>query len=45
MTSSQNKKLTLVIRLESGCLGPKGADLIDDFCSVAQKEFDSLDSG
>jgi hypothetical protein len=44
MTSSQDKKLTLVIRLESGCLGPTGADLIDDFCSVAQKKFDSLDS-
>ena len=42
MTSSQDKKLRLVIRLESGCLGPTGIDLIDDFCSVAQKELGSL---
>jgi hypothetical protein len=42
MTSSQDKKLTLVIRLESDCLGPTGDDLIDDFCILAQKELGSL---
>jgi hypothetical protein len=42
MTPSQDKKLTLIIRVESGCLGPSGAEIVDDFCNLAQKEFGSF---
>jgi hypothetical protein len=42
MTPSEDKKLTLIIRVESGCLGPKGLDIVDDFCRLAQKEFESF---
>lgn len=40
----QEKKLTVLFRLEPGCLGPKGEELIDKFCQLAQKEFESLHS-
>ena len=40
----QDKKLTVLFRLESGCLGPKGDDHIDDFCQLVQKEFVSFHS-
>lgn len=33
------------MRVESGCLGPNGADVVDDFCSKAHQEFESLFSG
>jgi hypothetical protein len=42
---SQEKKLTVVFRVESGCLGPTGADHIEEFCRFAQKKFESIDSG
>ena len=48
MTTSQvladEKKLTVVFRVEPGCLGPQGAGLIDDFCAFAKKSVASLDS-
>lgn len=40
----QEKKLTVIFRIEPGCLGPTGSDLIDDFCGLAEKEFESIDS-
>jgi len=40
----QEKKLTVLFRLEPGCLGPKGGEHIDNFCQLAQKEFESLHS-
>ncbi len=45
LTLPPEKKLTVIFRIESGCLGPTGQDLIDDFCQLAQKEFESIDSG
>ena len=39
-----NKKLTVLFRLESGCLGPKGEEHIEKFCQLAQKEFEALHS-
>lgn len=33
---TQAQKLTVVYRVESGCLGPEGASLVDDFCQFAQ---------
>ncbi|MCW8928875.1 MAG: hypothetical protein OQL19_01400 [Gammaproteobacteria bacterium] len=41
----QDKKLTVIFRLEPGCLGPQGSSHIDDFCQLAQTEFKSFNSG
>ena len=38
------KKLTVTFRVEPGCLGPDGADHIENFCKFAKKEVASLDS-
>ena len=40
----QDKKLTIVFRVESGCLGPDGAIHIEEFCRFAQKEFETVDA-
>ena len=45
MQLTENRKLTVTYRVEPGCLGPQGSDLIDDFCAYAQKGVASLDSG
>ena len=37
------KKLTVVFRLEPGSLGPDGDNLIEDFCKHAQKQLSDLD--
>ncbi len=37
-------KITVICRVEPGCLGPDGIDHVDDFCLFAQKEFNQLDS-
>ncbi|SEQ98635.1 hypothetical protein SAMN03080615_03505 [Amphritea atlantica] len=39
------KKLLIIYRVESGCLGPDGAQLVDRFCEFAQKKFASEHSG
>lgn len=39
---SPDKKLTVFFRLEPGCLGPKGSEHIEQFCQLAQKEFETL---
>jgi hypothetical protein len=36
-------KITVICRVESGCLGPDGANLVEEFCKLAQKEFDLID--
>ena len=38
------KKLTVIFRVEPGCLGPHGAQHIDAFCKFAKKEVANLDS-
>jgi len=40
----QEKKLTVVCRIEAGCLGPEGADHIEEFCNFAQTEVEPIDS-
>ncbi len=40
----KDKKLTVLYRVEPGCLGPEGKGHIGEFCSFAQKEFESVDS-
>lgn len=37
-------KLTVLCRIEPGCLGPDGADLIDDFCRYAQSRVQLIDA-
>lgn len=38
----EGKKLTVICRVEPGCLGPDGADRIDDFCLYAQQQIELL---
>lgn len=33
---SETQKLTLVFRVESGCLGPDGITYVEEFCQFAQ---------
>lgn len=40
----QDKKLTVLFRVEAGALGPEGDKHVDPFCVFAQKELLSLDS-
>lgn len=37
-------KITVICRVEPGCLGPDGAGHVESFCKLAQKEFDAIDS-
>ena len=41
---STDKKLRVKFCLESGCLGPEGANLIDEFCEFAQQEITSFNA-
>lgn len=36
-------KITVICRVEPGCLGPDGADHIEAFCKLGQKEFELID--
>ncbi len=40
----QDKKLTVIVRVEPGCLGPDGKDHIEEFCNFAQAEVEPIDS-
>jgi hypothetical protein len=40
----EDKKLLVTYRVEPGCLGPEGENLISAFCDFAQSELRSLDS-
>ncbi|AWB68317.1 hypothetical protein C2869_18730 [Saccharobesus litoralis] len=44
MVLSVHEKLTVIYRLEPGCLGPTGKDHIEDFCQYANKSLRSIDS-
>lgn len=41
---SNEKKLTVVYRIEAGCLGPTGNELVEDFCIFAQQKFEPVDA-
>lgn len=41
----EDKKLTVVVRVEPGCLGQDGDKRIEAFCKVAHLEFEAIDSG
>ncbi|SFC29199.1 hypothetical protein [Pseudoalteromonas denitrificans] len=36
------KKLSVLFRLEPGCLGPEGAELIEGFCNFANSNINEL---
>ena len=40
----QDKKLTVVFRVEPGCLGPNGSAHIEDFCGFARTQVESVDA-
>ena len=40
----KEKKMTVVCRIEPGCLGPEGIDLVEEFCTFAQREIETIDS-
>ncbi|QSX32144.1 hypothetical protein JYB87_10135 [Shewanella avicenniae] len=35
-------RVTVIYRVEPGCLGPTGVDYIEEFCRYAQTEFEAL---
>ncbi|MGH1461162.1 MAG: hypothetical protein ACRBB6_03910 [Neptuniibacter sp.] len=35
----EEKKLTVIFRIESGCLGPEGTSHVARFCGIALKQF------
>jgi len=41
MQLADDKKIRLMYRVEPGCLGPQGADHIEDFCRYANKHIKS----
>jgi hypothetical protein len=41
---SQDNKLSLIYRVEPGCLGPTGDSLVDDFCEFAGEKLQSLNT-
>jgi hypothetical protein len=36
-------KMTVICRVEPGCLGPEGASHVEAFCKLGQTEFDAID--
>lgn len=36
------KKLTILVRVEPGCLGPTGKDYVEDFCTFANPVFSKI---
>ncbi len=39
-----DKKLTVIFRIEAGCLGPEGESLVEKFCVYAQKGVETIDA-
>ncbi len=45
MTISSTKKVTVIFRIEAGCLGPEGVSHVDRFCVQARAKLQSLHGG
>lgn len=41
--SSANHTLTVMLRVEPGCLGPEGKDYVEEFCRFAQEKNETVD--
>jgi hypothetical protein len=39
-----NKKLTVLFRVEPGCLGPEGEKLVKEYCELAQSKMEVVES-
>jgi len=44
MALADEKKLTIIFRVEAGCLGPEGASHVSRFCAQALKVFNKVHS-
>ena len=42
--ADEKNKLTVVLRVEPGCLGPNGKEYVEDFCRFAQGKVQALDA-
>lgn len=42
--TQQENKLTITFRVEPGCLGPQGADHVNEFCKLAQHSFKTIEA-
>jgi len=42
---SEDKKLSVIFRVEPGCLGPEGSSHVSQFCDFSQAEIRSSSSG
>lgn len=42
--ADEKNKLTVVLRVEPGCLGPNGKEYVEDFCRFAQEKVQALDA-
>lgn len=40
----KHKKLNVLFRVEPGCLGPDGAEHVEEFCAYAEKAVEELDA-
>ncbi|MBI3187091.1 MAG: hypothetical protein HYZ31_04345 [Gammaproteobacteria bacterium] len=41
----ESNKLTVIYRIEPGCLGPAGSERVDSFCTYANQELKAVDAG
>ena len=41
---SAEKKLMVLFHVEPGCLGPDGISLVTEYCDIAQKKIEKIDS-
>lgn len=41
---TDEQKLVITFRVEPGCLGPTGAELVDGFCEYAQQAMQTVDA-
>ena len=44
MVADEKNKLTVVLRIEPGCLGPNGKEYVEDFSRFAQGKVEALDA-
>ena len=45
MPLPEEKKITVIFRIEAGCLGPQGISHVAKFCAKAHQSFSNLNSG
>ncbi|MDH5392391.1 MAG: hypothetical protein OEY11_04295 [Gammaproteobacteria bacterium] len=43
LTLPDEKKLTVIFRIEAGCLGPSGEEHVNDFCQYVEEQVSSIE--